>query len=93
MSDQAFNVDAYAPAEMAKRVETVGVAKANLDTTTMFALAVLAGAFIALGANVATIFFTDHGLGYKGALLLILVYLLGVILLWTHTYLRLWIKG
>jgi formate transporter len=31
MSDQAFNVDAYAPAEMAKRVETVGVAKANLS--------------------------------------------------------------
>jgi hypothetical protein len=29
----------------------------------------------------------------KGALLLIVVYLLGVILLWTHTYLRLWIKG
>jgi hypothetical protein len=29
----------------------------------------------------------------KGALILILVYLLAVILLWTHTYLRLWIKG
>jgi hypothetical protein len=29
----------------------------------------------------------------KGALILILVYLLGVILLWTHTYLRLWIRG
>jgi hypothetical protein len=28
----------------------------------------------------------------KGALLLILVYLLSLILLWTHTYLRLWIK-
>jgi formate/nitrite transporter len=30
----------------------------------MFALAVLAGAFIALGANVATIAFTENGLGY-----------------------------
>jgi hypothetical protein len=29
----------------------------------------------------------------KGALLLILIYLLSLILLWTHTYLRLWIKG
>ena len=29
----------------------------------------------------------------KGALLLILVYLLSLILLWTHTYLRLWIKA
>ena len=33
---------------------------------------------------------TDHP---KGALILILIYLLGVILLWTHTYLRLWSKG
>ncbi len=29
----------------------------------------------------------------RGALILLLVYLLGTILLWTHTYLRLWIKG
>jgi hypothetical protein len=29
----------------------------------------------------------------KGALLLILVYLLSVILLWTHPYQRRWIKG
>jgi formate transporter len=49
---------------MAQRVQTVGVSKANLDTATMFALAVLAGAFIALGANLATIAFTDNGLGY-----------------------------
>jgi formate transporter len=40
------------------------VAKAHLDTATMFALAVLAGAFIALGANVATMLLTEHGLGY-----------------------------
>jgi formate transporter len=64
MIDPPFNMDAYAPAEMATRVETGGVAKANLDTATMFALAVLAGAFIALGADVATILFTEHGLGY-----------------------------
>jgi formate transporter len=64
MTDPPFTMDAYAPAEMATRVETVGVAKANLDAATMFALAVLAGAFIALGANLATILFTEHGLGY-----------------------------
>ena len=64
MTDHPFNMDAYAPAEMATRVETVGVAKAHLDTATMFALAVPAGAFIALGANLMTILFTDHGLGY-----------------------------
>jgi formate transporter len=64
MTDHPFNTDAYAPAEMATRVETVGVAKANLDAATMFALAVLAGAFIALDANLTTMLFTGHGLGY-----------------------------
>jgi formate transporter len=64
MTDPPFTMDAYAPAEMAMRVEAVGVAKANLDAATMFALAVLAGAFIALGANLTTILFTEHGLGY-----------------------------
>jgi formate transporter len=64
MTEHPFNMDAYAPAEMATRVETVGVAKATLDTATMFALAVLAGAFIALGANLTTILFTEPGLGY-----------------------------
>jgi formate transporter len=64
MTEHLFNMDAYAPAEMATRVETVGVAKAHLDTATLFALAVLAGAFIALGANLATILFPEHGLGY-----------------------------
>ena len=64
MTGHPFNMDAYAPAEMATRVEAVGVAKANLDAATMFALAVLAGAFIALGANLTTILFTERGLSY-----------------------------
>lgn len=46
--------DAYAPAEVAKRVRDVGVAKATAPVATTFLLAVLAGAFIALGA----LFFT-----------------------------------
>jgi hypothetical protein len=29
----------------------------------------------------------------KGALILILIYLLGLVLLWTNVYLRLWLKG
>jgi formate transporter len=64
MTEHSFNMDAYAPAEMATRVETVRVAKATLDAATMFAFAVLAGAFIALGANLTTVLVTDHGLGY-----------------------------
>src|SRR4249920_477350 len=39
---------------MARKAEQVGVGKAGLDAATMFALAVLAGAFIAMGAVFAT---------------------------------------
>ena len=46
--------DSLIPAEMAERAERVGVRKAELDAVSTFALAVLAGAFIALGAIFAT---------------------------------------
>lgn len=46
--------DALLPVEMAARAEDVGVRKAGLDAVSLFALAVLAGAFIALGAVFAT---------------------------------------
>jgi formate transporter len=43
-------LDAYAPAKIAERVATAGVAKATLPLVPLFTLAVLAGAFIAFGA-------------------------------------------
>lgn len=43
-------VDALMPPEMAARAEDIGVKKAQLDFVTTFTLAVLAGAFIAMGA-------------------------------------------
>ena len=43
-------IDAFLPPEMAERMENVGVKKASLDVWSMFALAVLAGCFIGLGA-------------------------------------------
>ena len=46
--------DALLPAAMARKAEDAGVKKAGLDVARMFALAVLAGAFIALGAMFAT---------------------------------------
>lgn len=46
--------DSLLPPAMAHKAEDVGVAKANLATTTMFFLSVLAGAFIAMGAIFAT---------------------------------------
>ena len=42
--------DAYAPAEVAVRVRDIGVAKARAPLSTLLALALLAGAFISLGA-------------------------------------------
>lgn len=48
------NFSALLPPEMAKKAEEAGVVKANLGKRRMFALAVLAGAFIALGAVFAT---------------------------------------
>jgi formate/nitrite transporter len=47
-------LDALLPPEMARRAEEVGARKAAMDTTSTFTLAVLAGAFIALGGVVAT---------------------------------------
>ena len=52
MADHAL--DALLPADMAVRAEAVGAKKAVLAFPTMFALAVLAGAFIAVGAMFAT---------------------------------------
>ncbi len=81
LSEKPISLDAYAPSEIAHRVETVGVKKAQLDFWSMFALAVLAGAFISLGAAFATLVMTDTGLGY-GVMRLLggLVFSLGLIL-------------
>ena len=49
-----IRIDALLPAEMATRAEYVGVRKAEAPVWTMFTLAVMAGAFIALGAVFAT---------------------------------------
>jgi len=44
------SIDALLPPEMAERAEQIGVQKARLDTLSLVALAVLAGAFIAFGS-------------------------------------------
>lgn len=54
LSDPLPRFDALLPAEMAARAEQLGVKKATLDTARLFVLAVLAGAFIALGALFST---------------------------------------
>jgi formate transporter len=76
-------IDALLPAEMAERAETVGVEKTRRDGVSLFVLAILAGAFIGLGAMFATTVMADSiGLlpfGLK-RLLAGLVFCLGLIL-------------
>jgi formate transporter FocA len=79
----AASPDALLPAQIARKAEQIGVAKANFDFLTTFMLAVLAGAFIALGAVFATIVTAGAGetLSYGVARLLGgLVFCLGLVL-------------
>ena len=48
------NLDALVPAAIARKAEEVGVVKTEMPFTKLFALAVLAGAFISLGALFST---------------------------------------
>ena len=48
------SLDALLPPAMAAKAEDLGVKKANLNITNMFMLAMLAGAFIGVGAIFAT---------------------------------------
>ena len=61
MEQSATNglLDAYTPAQIAMRVREIGVTKATMPVQTMFALAILAGAFIALGSLFFTVTMTS----------------------------------
>jgi formate/nitrite transporter len=78
----ANSFDALPPVEMARKAEEVGAAKAGLSALDTFALAVLAGAFIAMGAIFSTTTLAGAtGLPYGvGRLLAGLVFSLGLIL-------------
>ncbi|MCW5198171.1 formate/nitrite transporter family protein [Desulfobulbus sp. F3] len=60
---QGFN-DAYSPDDIARKVERMGVRKAQVDTLTLLILAMLAGAFIAIGSLFFTVVITDSRLGF-----------------------------
>ena len=51
---EQLRVDAYSPPEIAKRIAEVAPKKSTLDFFRMFVLAILAGVFIALGAEFCT---------------------------------------
>lgn len=50
MANSDYSLDALIPAEMAVKAEEIGVKKANMAFMTTFVLAILAGAFVAVGA-------------------------------------------
>jgi formate transporter len=54
MANNEFSIDALVPQEMAWKAEKIGVAKVSLGPLRIMALAILAGAFIGLGAIFAT---------------------------------------
>jgi formate transporter len=56
--------DAHPPREIARMVERLGVAKARTDAVTLVLLAMLAGAFISLGALFFTVVVTNASLGF-----------------------------
>jgi formate/nitrite transporter len=61
---EIFGSDAFSPAQVARRVSEVGVAKARLPLLPLAMLGLLAGAFIGLGALFAVIVFSDAALGF-----------------------------
>ncbi len=81
-ANEAMSFDALLPAAMAVKAEDLGTKKASLSLANMFVLAILAGAFIGLGAIFATTVLSGSGaLPYGVARLLAgLVFALGLIL-------------
>jgi len=57
-------IDAYTPREIAHKIEALGVTKARSDAVSVLILAILAGAFIALGALLFTVVVTRSTLGF-----------------------------
>jgi formate transporter FocA len=76
-----MDVDALLPPDVARRAEAVGVAKVAMPTGSLFVLAVLAGAFISLGAVFSTVVTAGGGMAPGLARLLGgLVFSLGLVL-------------
>jgi len=78
-----FTLDARLPPAIAQAAEDLGVKKAHTDTATLLALAVLAGAFVALGGLFATITWSGaEGMLPYGVMRLLggLVFSLGLVL-------------
>lgn len=70
MSEFAKFVDAFTPAEVAEKVKTIGVSKANMPFLPLIVLSIMAGAFISFGAMYYTVVMTHPSDAYGAAKLL-----------------------
>jgi formate transporter len=70
MSEFAKFVDAFTPAEVANKVKTLGVSKANMPFLPLLVLSMMAGAFISFGAMYYTVAMTHPAEAYGAAKLL-----------------------
>jgi formate transporter len=78
----AVSVDAFAPREIARRLEAANVLRASLPARTLILLGLLGGLYIGFGGALATLVLTDNGLGFgPGRLLAGLSFSLGLIML------------
>lgn len=64
MSSPPPSPDAFPPREIAQRAEELGVSKARADALTLLVLAILAGAFIALGGLFYSVVISGSQLGF-----------------------------
>lgn len=78
---EMYGFDAFSPAQIAERVENVGVNKARLPLLPMLMLGILAGAFIGLGAVFFVLIKADASLSFAtGQVLGGLVFCMGLLL-------------
>jgi formate/nitrite transporter len=59
-----IDIDAYSPPQIATRIDKVATVKAQLSFTQTFLLGILAGAYIAIGAQFATLVTSDSTLHF-----------------------------
>lgn len=77
-----ISIDALPPVDIARRIEAIGISKAQLSVRSLVLLGVLGGVFIGLGGALATLVLTDNSLGFGLSRLVAgLAFSLGLILL------------
>lgn len=64
MTSEIYGSDAFSPDQVARRIESVGVAKARLPLHSMSMLALLAGAFVGIGSLAYLLVASDPSLSF-----------------------------